>query len=60
MRPSEIVLLMNRLGWTRDKLASEVGVRVRTVYRWQTGEAAPSRLATRRLDQIKRENLKDE
>lgn len=43
--PSQILMLRVRLGWTRERLAQEVGVHSRTVRRWEDGECVPSGLA---------------
>jgi len=46
----EIKALRERLGWSKQRLADEVGVRWITVNRWEHGVTAPSRLALLRLN----------
>jgi len=39
------------LGLSRPQLAAEIGVDHSTLYRWETGEFSPSRLAERALSE---------
>lgn len=47
--------LRKKLGLTNEQFAARVGVVVRTVIRWQTGEEQPSPLAREKLDALARE-----
>lgn len=47
--------LRKKLGLTNEQFAVRVGVVVRTVIRWQTGEEQPSPLAREKLDALARE-----
>ena len=47
--------LRKGLRLTNEQFATKVGVSVRTVIRWQTGEERPSPLAREKLDTIARE-----
>ncbi len=46
----DIQSMRDQLGWSREKMAVELGVSLRTVCRWETGENEPSPLA---LDKIR-------
>jgi putative transcriptional regulator len=54
MAPEEIKALRERLGFTQEELAQKLGVSVRTVSRWETGDKSPSRLARAQLERLTR------
>jgi tetratricopeptide (TPR) repeat protein/transcriptional regulator with XRE-family HTH domain len=39
-------------GWSQDQLAAEIGVELRTITRWETGETTPSANFRRKLRQL--------
>jgi len=41
--------IRDRLGWSQQQLASELGVARATVNRWEVGRTKPSPLAAKRL-----------
>lgn len=45
----EIKALRDRLGWTQERLARELGVSWITVQRWEKGKVMPSPLAAARI-----------
>jgi putative transcriptional regulator len=45
MTSKEIKALRDRLGWSQERLAQEMGVSFTTVNRWETGKCKPSQLA---------------
>ena len=53
MEAAEIKELRMRLGWVQLKMATELGVQVLTVRRWEKGYFKPSPLALNRLHQLR-------
>ncbi len=47
--------LRNRLGWSQERLARELGVSFSTISRWERGEGEPSPMAERLLQELSRE-----
>jgi putative transcriptional regulator len=47
--------LRDKLGWSREKLASEIGVSFFTVQKWELGLNKPSPMAQRLIDALLRE-----
>jgi putative transcriptional regulator len=41
-----------RLGWSQEELAREVGVSLSTVQRWEQSGTKPSKLAARELERV--------
>ena len=54
----DVLQLRERLGLSRDALAREVGVSVKTVYLWEKGKNRPSPLAQEKLDRLKKRGEK--
>lgn len=52
MMPEEIKALRDRLGWTQEQMARELGVSWTTVNRWENGRVKPSRLAVLALERL--------
>ena len=52
MPADEIKALRARLELTQQELAQKLGVSLRTVSRWETGEGEPSRLARLQLERL--------
>ena len=53
--------LRSKMGWSREKLAREIGVSLSTVQRWELKNVKPSRLARRELKKLfKRAGLSNE
>jgi putative transcriptional regulator len=44
--------LRNRLGFTQEDFASELGTSVSTVCRWEKGHSIPSKLARKSLTRV--------
>jgi putative transcriptional regulator len=42
----------NKLGWSQEYLAREVGVSLSTVQRWEKSGTSPSRLALKQLQRV--------
>lgn len=49
----EIKEFREKLGWTREKLASELGVSFFTVQKWELGVTNPSPLAKEKIARLK-------
>lgn len=41
-------------GWTQEQFAALVGATLRTVSRWETGEASPSKMALYRIADLRK------
>lgn len=54
MTRQEIRDLRDRLGWSRERLAQELGVSASTIVRWEAGATRPSNLATQALERLTR------
>ena len=54
MDSKEIRELRERLGWTKEQMAAQVGVVPITIRRWETGKSRPSQLALRELKRLVR------
>jgi DNA-binding transcriptional regulator YiaG len=44
--------IREKMSWSQEDLAREVGVSLSTVHRWEKGGAQPSRLARRELQRV--------
>ena len=42
----------NKIGWSQEELAREIGVSLSTVQRWEQSATKPSRLARRELERV--------
>lgn len=49
---TQLAARRERLGLSRQDLADLIGVNVATVWRWESGETQPIRLALRQLDEV--------
>ena len=54
MTPQEIRALRDRLGWSRERMAHELGVSASTIVRWEAGTTRPSNLAVQALGRLTR------
>ena len=48
----EIKQIREKLGWSREKLASELGVSFFTVQKWELGKTKPSHLAKIKINEL--------
>ena len=48
----EVFELRKRLGWSREKLASELGISFFTLQKWELGNTRPSPLAQEKIDKL--------
>lgn len=46
--------LRERLGWSREKLASELNVSAQSVYRWEAGKTKPIPTIVKQLEALER------
>jgi len=53
MHSSRLLKLRMALGWSQEKMASELGVSSKTVYRWESGLYKPSPLATEKINNLR-------
>lgn len=44
--------LLAEHGWSKERLAAEVGVSLQTIYRWERGDVKPSQLAVNKLQEL--------
>ena len=44
--------LRESMGLTQQEMSEELGVTLRTLSRWETGESKPSRMAQRLIDRV--------
>ncbi len=44
--------LRQRMGWSQEDLAREIGVSLSTVQRWETKDSKPIRLARLKLEEL--------
>ncbi len=49
---SAIKQLREKLGWSREKMAGELGVSFFSLQKWELGITKPSRLAQREIDRL--------
>ena len=47
-----ILELRKKLGWSREKMASELGVSFFTIQKWELGDTKPSPLAQEKIDAL--------
>lgn len=52
--------LREKLGWSREKMASELGVSYFSLQNWELGNNQPSPMARRRIEEITEKYLKKE
>ena len=50
----DVRALRERLGWSREKLASELNVSLQSVYRWETGRTKPLPTVVRQLEALEK------
>jgi len=48
--------LRQKLGLTQEQFAVKIGVTSMTIRRWESGRTHPSRMASRLLEEIQKEN----
>lgn len=48
----KIRALRQRMGWSQEDLAREIGVSLSTVQRWETKDSKPIRLARLKLEEL--------
>jgi len=53
----DILEIRKKLGWSREKLASEMGVSYFTIQNWELGQNHPSPLAENRIKDILKKEL---
>ena len=51
--------LREKLGWSREKMAAEIGVSFWTLQKWELGLNRPSRLAQEKIDALLKTLPKD-
>ncbi len=51
----EVFELRKKLGWSREKLASELGISFFTLQKWELGNTHPSPLAQEKIDKLIKE-----
>ena len=49
----DIKSLRQKLGWTQERLASELGVSLSTLRYWEYGKFKPSKMAQEKIKQFK-------
>ena len=57
VRASEVKRIRKALKWTCRKLAEKTGIHYNTVYRWESGESKPSKLALKQMELLKKRCL---
>ena len=50
----DVRALRERLGWSREKLASELNVSLQSVYRWEAGRTKPLPTVVRQLETLEK------
>lgn len=50
--------LRQKMGWSQEDLAREVGVSLSTVQRWETKDSKPIRLARKKLEKLLQKSSK--
>ena len=50
----DVRALRERLGWSREKLASELNVSLQSVYRWEAGRTKPLPTVVRQLEALEK------
>ncbi len=50
----DVKALRERLGWSREKLASELSVSAQSIYRWEAGRTKPLPTVVRQLEALER------
>ncbi len=48
----ELRQIRKRLGWSQQKLSTELGIGISTVARWESGRSNPGNLASEKIKQF--------
>jgi len=52
MDSAQVKALREKLGWSQEKLAFKIGVKLSTVYAWEAGKSTPQGTALKDLKRL--------